>query len=83
MIVENKTHGLGAETNFEFKYIPNFDTATRQGEYEVSGIKEPGIERRNLKALVFASVFVGVISYVGTRTTFGLLRRLGVWFTGC
>jgi len=69
VIVENKTHGLGAETNFDFKYIPDFHTSTKQEEIEETGLTEPGIERRNLRILIIASTIVCIISWYGVKMT--------------
>lgn len=78
MIVENKTHGLGAETTFDFKYIPDFHTRTVKGEMEETGLREPGIERRSLKTLVIASVAICIVSWYGTKAAvkmaFALVR---------
>jgi hypothetical protein len=79
--VENKTHGLGTESNFDFKYIPNFQSTTSMGDYEVSGLKEPGIERRNFMTLVVASAIVGIMSYIVMRTTFGFVGSIRTWFS--
>ncbi len=79
MIVENKTHGLGEETNFDFKYIPNFDRTTLMGEY-VSGLKESGVERRNLRALCLGSAAIGIVSYFCLKTTFRLVGNIGAWW---
>jgi len=74
MIVENKENGLGLETNFDFKYIPNYDsTSTALGEYDGSGLKQPGIERRNFNTLALASVILVVVSYLGMKTTWGFI----------
>lgn len=72
VIVNNTSHGLGEETNFDFKYIPNFDTKTHMGDYVV-GLKSSGVERRNLGSLVMFSAVVGAVSYLGLRTGLGLL----------
>ena len=80
MIVENKTHGLGEETNFDFKHIPNFDTTTSMGEY-VSGLKESGVERRNLRVLVMGSAFMGLISFLLVKTSLGVVGQLRGWFS--
>ncbi len=56
--MENKTHGLGEETVFDFKYIPNFSTTTELGKYEASKLQETSIERRNLRALIIANEFL-------------------------
>ena len=74
MIIENKTHGLGGkESNYDFKYIPNFHTTTSLGDFEHAALKEPGIESRNLKALLYASAFVVVVSYLAMKITFGVV----------
>jgi len=58
--------------------------STEKGKYEASGIKERGIERRNFKTLVIASTVVGVLSYFGMMTTWGLMNsaRRGVLCLG-
>ena len=69
MIVENKTHGLGVETNFDFKYIPDFYTSTTQERIDETGLTEPGIERRNLRTLIIASTIVCIASWYGVKMT--------------
>lgn len=71
---------MGEESNFEFKYIPNLHTVTEMGDYEVSGVKVSGIERRNLKSLVTASLVLIVLSYVSLKTTFGILESVRIWW---
>ena len=78
--MENKTHGLGTESNFDFKYIPNFNTTTSMGNYEVSGLKEPGIERRNFVTLVVAGATAGLMFYIGMKTTLGFVGSLRTWW---
>jgi predicted secreted protein len=65
--VENKTHGLGAETCFDFKYIPDFHTSTILEGLEETGPMEPGIERRNLRTLIIASTIVSIASWYGVK----------------
>jgi len=79
LIIENKTHGLGAETNFDFKYIPEFSTITSMGDYEEMKKSDTGVERRNLRTLVVASAVIGVLSYFGMRTTWGLVAVVREW----
>jgi len=47
--------------------------STELGEYKAQGLKERGIERRNLRTLVMASAFMGLASYFWMRTTWGLV----------
>jgi hypothetical protein len=79
--VENKTHGLGEETVFDFKYIPNLSMPTTElGEYDDSSIPNTGIETRNFRTLVVASTVVALISYMGMRTTWGIVGGLRAWW---
>jgi hypothetical protein len=74
--VENKAHGLGAETNFDFKYIPDFYTSTKQEGLAESGLTQPGIERRNLTALIIASTFICIASWYGVKMALKGLNAL-------
>lgn len=67
MIVENKSHGLGAETVFEFKYIPDFAFRTEKVEDDRkrSGLIGSGVERRNLQALIVAGILTAGVAAVG------------------
>lgn len=76
MIVENK-NGLGQESVFEFKYVPEFSTRTEKGESEETGVKQPGIERRNLKTLIIAMVVLGGIGWFSAQIALRLLRSFG------
>jgi len=78
VIIKNETHGLGEETNFDFKYIPDFHTNTEKGESEfpVQKPKGEGIERRNLQTFVFATVAVGITSWLGFSLAWGLAGNL-------
>jgi hypothetical protein len=78
--VENKEHGLGSETNFDFKYIPNFDTKTELGEYEPSS-NPRSVETRNLRTLVLASAVMGGVGYVWFRTTWGFIGLAKTWLS--
>jgi hypothetical protein len=80
VIVENKTSGLGVETTFDFKYIPDFHTNTSQGEIEDStGWKTVAIQRRNLTSLVIACgvlAFMGWVSFAGVRYSLQTVQSL-------
>lgn len=67
-LIKNKDiGGLGGETVFEFKYIPEFETVTSLGEYDAGGIVRPrGVERRNLVTLLVVVIIVGgVLGAIG------------------
>ncbi|TVY55793.1 Rubber oxygenase, partial [Lachnellula suecica] len=72
IIVENKTHGLGEETNFEFKYIPSFaKTSEELGEYEETGLKG-GVERRNAVTFALGAGALGLVGLFGARVVVGI-----------
>ncbi|MCJ1259807.1 hypothetical protein MMC24_007646 [Lignoscripta atroalba] len=75
IIVEGK-HGLGEETTFDFKYVPDLHIMTEMEDLGETGIKQPGIERRNLQALVIGLGFFGVTAFVGFKIVSGLARKL-------
>lgn len=77
VIISKEKGGLGEETNFDFKYIPNFDTTTTElGAYEKSGLGEKGIERRNLLTLCVMGALLGIVSWMGLQTTVKLSSML-------
>jgi hypothetical protein len=75
VIVEGE-HGLGEETVFDFKYVPDFHVTTTPGDEGQVGIREHGIERRNLKALLVGLTCTGVGVYCGLRVASSILQRL-------
>ncbi|KAI9681409.1 MAG: hypothetical protein M1817_002692 [Caeruleum heppii] len=66
VIVEHK-HGLGRETTFDFKYIPEYSTQTERGESDKVGVRLAGIERRNFQSLVVASIVLGLTVWYGVK----------------
>lgn len=74
--IMNKKHGLQSETNFEFKYIPQFDTTTKMGEYEKTGIKMNGVERSSFLSLLVAAVAIGAVSYYGMKVSYTTAHTL-------
>lgn len=75
VIVDGK-NGLREETTFDFKYIPDLHKTTQMEEGERSGIRQSGIERRNLQTLVLGVVFVSIAAVVGFRVVSGLVGHL-------
>ena len=73
--MENK-NGLGEETSFDFKYIPDLSKTTKMEDAEESGINAPGIERRNLQALAIACGLLGVAGFVGFKILGAVARRI-------
>lgn len=76
-VIVNAKFGLaGKETNFDFKYVPEYSTLTELGDHGERKIKNSSIETRNLKALC---IFVGVL-FVGMcvwlKVTVSILRMM-------
>jgi hypothetical protein len=65
--VEHKTYGLGAETDFDFKYIPDFHIHTKQEGFQEKNLSGHGVERRNLRALMIASTIVCIAAWLGVK----------------
>ena len=68
--------GLGKESSFEFKYIPNLDLTTELGRQEDSGLGHSGVEWRNLKALFVASMLIGLLSWLMTKGASVIVAKL-------
>lgn len=75
VIVENK-QGLGEETTFDFKYIPDLSKNTQMEDAPETGIKQSGIERRNLQALVIGVAVLAFAGYLGYKATVYLGKRV-------
>lgn len=78
MTVENKTIGLGQETIFDFKHVPQIGLGTSLGDIgakQVAGHQE----RRSIVTLAVATVLAGSLAWLGLR--FGL-RSAGVGVGG-
>ncbi|KAJ9650953.1 hypothetical protein H2198_009747 [Neophaeococcomyces mojaviensis] len=80
LIVEGKYGLQGERTVFEFKYVPEFDTVTYKGEDEELKHNELGIEQRNLRSFVMGVTVLGVMGYIGVKTT--LLVAGALWRGG-
>lgn len=81
VVVESKYGLQGKETVFDFKYVPEFDTVTYKGEHEELRSREIyGDEKRNFRAFVLGTAFLGVLTYFGVKTTLFVGRT--VWHTG-
>lgn len=70
IVVENETLGLGGETNFDFKYIPDYHFTTKKGKkkHPVVTPNRGSIERTNLISFGVACVAVGVGGWLGMKS---------------
>lgn len=75
LIVEGK-YGLGQETVFDFKYIPDFNVITARGGDEQVKMMEAGVERRSLNTLFIATTCLLFTGYVSLKVTAGILGRI-------
>lgn len=72
VIVESK-NGLGKETTFDFKYIPDLSKRTQIEDATKTGVKQPGIERRNLQAFIIGCSLFSFAGYLGWRAMSALV----------
>ncbi len=73
VIIESK-NGLGEETTFEFKYIPDISKRTQMEDAVATGERQPGIERRNLQAFIIGCGLFGFLGFLGWRTVSALVN---------
>lgn len=66
MTVENKEIGLGQETIFDFKYVPQIGLTTPLGDL-VEGTRTDGSERRGFVRLVVMTALMGSVAWFGLR----------------
>lgn len=77
IVVESKYGLQGEQTNFDFKYVPEYSTITEMGQSQGAKLANAGIEGRNLKTLLVATGVLGVGMWVGVRIGLGILHT--VW----
>ncbi|KIW16392.1 hypothetical protein PV08_06444 [Exophiala spinifera] len=75
MIVEGK-FGLGQETVFDFKYIPDYNVLTAKGGDEEVKARDASVERKYRNTLLVAVGCVALAGYVGFRITSTVFARL-------
>lgn len=75
VIVENES-GLGQETTFDFKYIPDLSKSTQREDAPTTGVKAQGIERRNLQALMVGCGLIGLGAYLGLKVAVAVGSKL-------
>lgn len=74
-IVVDSKYGLkGEETNFDFKWVPEYSTITEMGESQGAQLKYKGVEGRNLKTLIIASGVFGIAMWCSFRVGLGVVR---------
>lgn len=78
VIIKNKS-GLGEETTFDFKYIPNLSKKTQMEDALEPGIKKAGIERRNLQALGIGCIMFALAGFFGLRIVAAVINRAVKW----
>ena len=76
VIIESKG-GLGAETTFDFKYIPELSKRTQMEDLDASVLQPSAVERRNLQVFGIGCVFLGICGYIGLRVTSSIVKA--VW----
>ncbi|KAJ0124954.1 tat pathway signal sequence [Diaporthe amygdali] len=78
LTVHNKEIGLGRETDFDFKYVPQLGRTTELGQFESSRLRIGSSERQGLTTLVLASALVAAVAWSGFRAATNLLAVVHV-----
>lgn len=76
--MHNKEIGLGRETNFDFKYVPQLGRTTELGQPEGSRLRIGTPERQGLTALMLAAALVAAVAWSGFRAASGLMAAVHV-----
>ncbi|KAL8748800.1 MAG: hypothetical protein Q9184_007083 [Pyrenodesmia sp. 2 TL-2023] len=71
VIVEDK-QGLGAESVFEFKYVPDLSKTTKAERGRGALTKRGGVEQRNLLAFLLGCVFICGMLWMTTNLFLGI-----------
>lgn len=74
-IIVHSKYGLkGEESNFDFKYVPEYSTITEMGECEEEKADYSYVERRNLRTFCVAVGCVGLGTWIGFRVVWAVGR---------
>lgn len=76
LIVEGKYGLQGDFSVFDFKHIPQFDTVTYKGPDEEVIHVERHAEKRNLRSFLMGVTVIGLVSYMGIRTSLLVVSNL-------
>ena len=76
IVVESKYGLKGEETNFDFKYVPEYSTITEMGKHEEEKVGGASVERRNLKTLLIATGFVGFGMWCSVKIGLGIVKSI-------
>ena len=77
IVVESKYGLEGNETNFDFKYVPEFSTVTELNDSKEQRPNMRGVETRNLKWLLYGVGGLGLAGYMSYRVTTAVIG--GFW----
>lgn len=78
LAVHNKEIGLGSETNFDFKYVPQLGRTTELGQPENSRLRIGAPEGQGLTTLILAAALVVSVAWSGFRAASGLIAAVHV-----
>lgn len=73
--MDNKS-GLGGETTFDFKYIPDLSRTTQKDDGPKIEPDQPGIEWRNLQALIIGCTLFVFVGFYGLRILIFVIKEI-------
>ncbi len=76
-IIVHSKYGLqGAETTFDFKYVPEYSTITELGECVEEKATHSYVETRNRNSFLVAIAVFGVGTWVASRVASSVVRAI-------
>lgn len=78
LTVHNKEIGLGTETNFDFKYVPQLGRTTELGQPDGPRLRAGAPERQGLATLVLASALVAAVAWSGFKASSAIIAAVHV-----
>jgi len=76
-IVETKWGLAGIETNFDFQYVPQYDTITDMGKMREIKLSRSSVETRNLKTLGVFMIVMGIGAWASLKMASYVVKK--VW----
>ena len=78
-VIINQENGLGEESTFEFKYIPDLSRKTQMDNALEPGAKHNGTEQRNLQALGIGCSVIALVGFFCLKILAAVMDRVARW----
>ena len=78
-VIINQKTGLGEESTFEFKYIPDLSRKTQTDDALEPGAKHNGIEQRDLQALGIGCSLIALVGFFCLKILAAVIHCVARW----